>query len=258
MKFCQIIHRDPQQLRGQIVSVIGGGGKSTLIERIGQELRKKDFRVILTATTKLKRLPKIGLVLSEESPNFVSELEVLLRENKIALVAQNYYKEDTLKGVSRTMVPGLTAYADIVLVEADGSRQRPLKTHKPHEPPIPVHSNTVIIVCGANVVGEPLSSKQVHRMELFAEKWNLSEGTTLTPEVVARELLSPHSYLRNVPLRAEIRYFVNKCDLNEIGGRLLAEHLMRKCPYPVFLGSLKQNQLADVRHEFSKQRQLAR
>jgi probable selenium-dependent hydroxylase accessory protein YqeC len=104
----------------------------------------------------------------------------------------------------------------------------------------------VIIICGANVVGAPLNTETVHRAELFSQKWNLPFGTVITPEIIANELLSPHSYLRNIPLRAEVRILINQCDKNPIGGRLLAEHLMRKCQYPVYLGSIQQTKLERI------------
>lgn len=251
MKFYQIIHDDLSELRGQVVSIIGGGGKSSLLLRIGEELVKENLKVILTSTTKLQAFPEMGLVLTGENQNFVSQLKLMLDKIKIALVAQEYYKAETLKGLHKLAVQQLTKYADIVLVEADGCRQRPLKTHRDYEPPIPPTTNTVIIISGANAVGERLTEKTVHRTELFAQKWNLPDGTLLTPEIISQELLSPHSYLRNIPIQARVRFLINKSDTNSIGGKLLAEHLMRKCSYPVFLGSVTNHELKRISIEHS-------
>ncbi len=239
MKFYKIIHPDIRKLRGQVVSFIGGGGKSTLLHRIGRELARKDLKVILTTTTKMQVFPNTGLVLQQEREDYLDELQVLLEELGIVIVAKDYYKADTLSGVNTQSVQMLKRLADVVLIEADGSRQRPLKTHKLYEPPIPIITNTVVVLCAAEVVGKPLSNSTVHRAELFSEKWHLPMGTKLTPEIVANELLSAESYLKNVPIDARVAYFVNKEDKNEIGGRLLAEHLMRRCDFPVYLGSLR-------------------
>ncbi|NIR49338.1 putative selenium-dependent hydroxylase accessory protein YqeC [candidate division KSB1 bacterium] len=248
MKFYEIIHRDLKKIKGQVISIIGGGGKTSLLYKIGKELAKRNFKVILTTTTKLPPQLGTGLALTGNG-NFDSELSVLLNENNIVLVAEEYYKKDALKGLSRSAVSRLGHYADIVLVEADGCRRRSLKTHKEYEPPIPAATNTVIIICGANVVGQPLNEDTVHRWELFSQKWNLPCGTVLTPEVISNELLSPYSYFRNIPLKAEIRLFVNKTDANSIGGKLLADHLITRCSYPVFSGSITENTLHRVSRE---------
>ncbi|MCH7523466.1 MAG: hypothetical protein IIC74_00295, partial [Bacteroidetes bacterium] len=93
------------------------------------------------------------------------------------------------------------------------------------------------------VVGAQLDEKNVHRAELFSHKWELPFGTRLTPEIIARELLSPFSYLKNIPLYANVSILINKADKNAVGGKLLAEKLLTKCTYPIFLGSLKNNTL---------------
>ncbi len=246
MYFYQIIHEDVNKLRGHIVSIIGGGGKSSLLLKMGKELAEQSLQVILTSTTKTQPLPNIGLVLSADNPNFLSEVQVLLEELRIALVAKTYYKKDSLIGVNIPTIFDLTSVGDILLIEADGSRKRSLKTHKESEPVISPNSTAVIILCGANVVGELLNEETVHRAELFSQKWRLPFGTVLTPEIIANELLSPHSYLRNIPLRAEVRILINQCDKNPIGGRLLAEHLTKKCHYPVYLGSIQQTKLERI------------
>lgn len=246
MSFYRLIHDDPQKIRGQIVAVIGGGGKSSLLQKIGKELVEENLRVILTSTTKFQPFPQMGVALVRDGASYVSELNVLLNELKIAQVAKDYYEKDRFIGVNIVTVQELARLADVVLIEADGSRQRSLKTHKDYEPVIPPFATSVIIICGCDVVGEPLNEKTVHRAEIFSEKWNLPFGTTLTPEIICRELLSPHSYLRNVPLRAGVSFFISKADRNPIGGKLLSEHLFKKTEYPVFLGSLQQSRLERI------------
>jgi probable selenium-dependent hydroxylase accessory protein YqeC len=246
MPFYSLIHADPQKIRGQIVSVIGGGGKSSLLQKIGKELAEKNLRVILTSTTKFQPFPQIGIVLIRQGDSYASELDILLTELKIAQVAKDYYEKDRFVGINILDVQELSRFADVVLIEADGSRQRSLKTHKEHEPVIPPFSTSVIVISGCDVVGESLNDRQVHRSELFSEKWQLPIGTKLTPEIISKELLSPHSYLRNVPLRAAVSYFISKADENPIGAKLLSEHLFRKSAYPVFVGSIHQNRLRKI------------
>lgn len=246
MSFYRLINEDPGKIKGQIVSVIGGGGKSSLLQKLGRELVNQNLRVILTSTTKFQPFPQTGFVLVKDGRDFSTELKNLLGELKVAQVAKDFYEKDRFLGVSIPVVQELSRFADVIIVEADGCRQRSLKTHKESEPVIPPFSTTVVIICGSDVVGQPLNEKTVHRAEMFSGKWDLPFGVTLTPEIICKELLSPLSYFRNVPIRSAVRLFINKVDTNPIGGKLLAEHLMRKCEHPVFLGSLREDALTLV------------
>lgn len=247
MKFYSLINYELDRVKNQTVSIIGGGGKSTLLKRLAEELTKEKIRVILTSTTKFQPFPKIGMVLQDDLGDYISETESILNKKNIVLVAKEFYRErNKLVGVDKQTVIELMKISDTVLIEADGSRQRCLKTHHEYEPVIPSISHHVIIICGADVVGATLDEKNVHRAELFSQKWELPFGTRLTPEIIARELLSPFSYLKNVPLYANVSILINKADKNPVGGRLLAEKLLTRCPYPIFLGSLKNNTLERV------------
>lgn len=247
MKFHSLINYDIDRVKNQTVSIIGGGGKSTLLKRLAKELTAEKIKVVLTSTTKFQPFPKIGIVLQESHGDYLSETSELLNKLNVALVAKEFYKErNTLIGVDKQTVVELKKISDTVLIEADGSRQRCLKTHKEYEPVIPSISQTVIIICGADVVGAQLDEKNVHRAELFSQKWELPLGTRLTPEIIARELLSPFSYLKNIPLYANVSILINKADKNAVGGKLLAEKLLTKCSYPIFLGSLKNKTLERV------------
>ncbi|MFQ6115174.1 MAG: selenium cofactor biosynthesis protein YqeC [bacterium] len=246
MKFYQIINSDLNGLKGQVVSVIGGGGKSTLIETIGKELLDKHLKVILTSTTKFQPMPAIESVLKTQNKDYLNNLRKILQEKKIALLARDYYKGERLLGVEKEEIAEILNLADTVLIEADGCRQRSLKTHKEYEPVIPEISTTVIIICGADVVGKPLNEETVHRADLFSQKWNLPFGTLLTPEVVANELLSQDSYFRHIPKKVAVSIFINKVDTNPEGGRLLAEEIRRRSHYAIYLGSITEKQLAEI------------
>jgi molybdenum cofactor cytidylyltransferase len=67
------------------------------------------------------------------------------------------------------------------LVEADGSRQRPLKAPGKHEPPIPSFAETVLVVAGLSGLGKPLDDENVHRPEIFGRLSGLQLGELVHP-----------------------------------------------------------------------------
>lgn len=247
MQFAALVHSYQNVFSKRLIAIVGGGGKSTLMQQLCREFVAQESRVIVTSTTKFQVPSKLELVLQSETPDYVSAVQHFLdKSSAVGLASEAYKDKNRLNGVSRQSVTEVRKFADVILVEADGSRQRPLKTHKEYEPPIPNESTHVIIICGAEVVGQALNDKTVHRAELFARKWDMRQGDTLTPEVVARELLSPYSYFKNIPIHANITIFINKADKNPIGAKLLAEKLIKRCDFPVFVGSLKKNQLQRI------------
>jgi len=247
MPFYSLLDSPINSFKGQIISVIGGGGKSSLLKKIGQELVKLNLKVILTTTTKIEPFPNTGLVLLKgRGQDIREELTYMLDELKIVMVAKDRYKKDKLVGVDGEIVRKFKKYANIVLVEADGARQRPFKTHMPHEPVIPAATDKVIIVIGSEIVHQPLNDETVHRADLFAKKWNMALEAKLTRKIIAKELLSTAGYTRKIPITSNIAIFINKTDLNLDGAKSLAEYLMKKCDYPIFLGSIKNNSILQV------------
>ncbi len=247
MPFYSLLDSPINSFKGQIVSVIGGGGKSSLLRKIGQELVKLNLKVILTTTTKIEPFPNTGLVLLQgPGKDIREELTYMLDELKIVMVAKEHYKGNKLLGVDPDIVRKFKKYANVVLVEADGARQRPFKTHMSHEPVIPSSTDKVIIVVGSDVVHQPLSDETVHRAELFAKKWNMALGAPLTRKIIAKELLSTAGYTRKIPVTSNIAILINKTDLNLDRAKLLAEYLMKKCDYPIFLSSLENNSILQV------------
>ena len=83
----------------------------------------------------------------------------------------------------------LATLEDYVLVEADGSRQLPLKAHDAHEPVIPAVSRQVICVVGASGFGKPIR-ESVHRPEQFCALTGAAASDPVTPEQAAKAILA--------------------------------------------------------------------
>ncbi|MFR7894749.1 MAG: selenium cofactor biosynthesis protein YqeC [Dysosmobacter sp.] len=86
-------------------------------------------------------------------------------------------------------VETLATLSDYVLVEADGSRQLPLKAHEAHEPVIPAVSRQVICVVGASGFGKPIR-ESVHRPERFCALTGAAASDPVTPEQAAKAILA--------------------------------------------------------------------
>lgn len=166
-------------IRPGVTAVIGGGGKTTLLRVLGEELAEAGNRVLLCASTKI--LPFAGL------ENLTAPSEEALAEalEKRRLVCAG----SPVPGTGKLTAPPvpmarLAALADYVLVEADGSAGRPMKAHAPHEPVIPAEANQTVLVIGASGFGQPIF-QAAHRPERYAALAGVSLDAEVTPEIAA-------------------------------------------------------------------------
>lgn len=103
-----------------------------------------------------------------------------------------------------------------LLIEADGSRQKPLKAWAEHEPPIPDFVDLVVQVAGLTGLEKPLTDEYVHRADVFSNLSGLKSGDTISSEAVIRVLKHPAGGLKNIPQSAERRVFLNQADTPEL------------------------------------------
>jgi len=115
-----------------------------------------------------------------------------------------------------------------LLIEADGSRQHPIKAPAAHEPAIPSFAETVIVVAGLSALGQPLNDEWVHRPERFAMLAGLTSGDPITPQSLLNSLRNPSGGLKNIPAKARRICLLTQADTpkrqaaaNRIGKELI-------------------------------------
>ena len=215
-------------VRKGVTAVIGGGGKTTLLRTLGEELARSGARVILTTTTKFRPFPGIETV-----PGGEREITEALGRAPLVCAAAPWGESGKL-AESPVPMARLAALVDYVLVEADGSAGLPLKAHAPHEPVIPAESGRVLLVLGASGFGRPIR-EAAHRPERYAQLAGRDPETIVTPEIAAQ--VSRAEGLGDLVL-------VNQVETPEAweNARKLAENL----PLPVYAGSLRRGEMVCV------------
>jgi len=200
--------------RGDVIAVAGAGGKTTLCFRLAEEARAAGWSVLVTTTTHMGTLPGAvtGPLFVEAEGDAREGLRAALRECGRATLLGRRMRDDKLEGVPPERVDQLAALADLVVVEADGARQRSLKTPAPHEPVIPGSASLLVVLAALDMLGQPLAHERVHRLERVLAATSRVEGDLAgEPEVVAT-LLDPSGYPSR--LRAGLRsaVFLNKTE----------------------------------------------
>ena len=191
----------PQKHR--MITVVGAGGKTTLIYLLARELTDAGYKVAVTTTTHMQAEGRYGF----------RPLGIPCEDGKI-------------KGISEEFPGELLKEYDIVLVEGDGSRQLPMKFPADHEPVIPAKTDMVIGVAGAGAIGRTFR-EACHRYHIACAYFRCEPDEQIKVVHMAEALTSRDGQKKNVV--CEYRYLVNQTDRLEDSTRNeLAEAMQRR------------------------------
>jgi len=199
----------------EVISLVGAGGKTSLMFALGNELSAKRKGVLLTTTTKIwepASSPSFSLFLSDQYSEIKKWVTKNLKSYPSLLIAQKRLANGKLQGIPQEWVEDLHSLADasFMIVEADGAAGRSLKAPREGEPVVARNTSLLIPMVGIDVLGCPLIERYVFRSEIATRLLNLSIGSEVTEEVIARLLAE---VIKNRPEKARVIPFINKVDL---------------------------------------------
>ena len=122
-----------------VISVVGAGGKTSLIFAWAHELAAAGKNVVITTTTHMYR------------PERMEEDGIRI------VVSDDPERPDKVMAPPAEVLDGLRETADVVLIEADGSRRMPLKWPAPWEPVVPDYTDFTVCVAGLSAIGKKIS-----------------------------------------------------------------------------------------------------
>lgn len=154
-----------------ILAFVGSGGKTTLIKQMAKQFRCQGKSVLVTTTTHMY---------IEDDTLLTDDATVILEAlQKNGFAMAGIPDGEKIKALSKQTYDTICAHADVVLVEADGSKKLPLKYPNATEPVIPENTDEIIVVCGLNAIGQ--KAKNVcHRLELVKSCLDIEDDTLIT------------------------------------------------------------------------------
>ena len=205
----------------EVISLVGAGGKTTLMFALARELTQEGKAVITSTTTKIfppSPSDTACLFISKDEDELVDFiLKNAGAKGCITIGSELLADSRKLKGVSPFLVPRVIGLnpVDYVIIEADGASQRPLKAPNPeYEPVIPSCTTLVIPVVGIDALGSQLSEERVFRSEIASRLTGVPLGEVVTADTIARLVLHPSGLATGSPAEARIIPFINKMDLS--------------------------------------------
>ncbi len=190
---------------GDVTAFVGAGGKSGAILAVSGGLTEEGMKVLVAPTTKmlLSEAGRIGpLVTSEDAGDLRAKTEKALSRATAVVVGSGMLSKNRVGGVEPGWVGDLAGLADVVLVEADGSRRRPIKGTAEHEPALPDATTLLVAVGNVHALGTPVDEEHVHRPAIFSNLTGIGQGQSITPRAFA--LAMARGSLARVPQTSRV------------------------------------------------------
>lgn len=168
--------------KGHVVSLVGGGGKTTLLYAMAAHCASQGWKVLVTTTTHIL-CPADGTLAQTDA-----QLQALWARGSYAVVGSPAPK-GKLTAPPEADLAHWMAQADAVFLEADGAKHFPCKAPAEQEPVLLPQSDIVLAVAGLSALGHPLK-ECCFRLEQACMLLGVPPEACLTPELLAQLLAS--------------------------------------------------------------------
>ncbi|WP_215697844.1 selenium cofactor biosynthesis protein YqeC [Clostridium sp. MCC353] len=203
-----------------VISLVGGGGKTTVMYELAKELERMGKRVIVTTSTHIRRPDGYQTVIGDRA----EVLDRVVWDSGI-LAAGQEAEGGKLKGMPLEEIGKLKSYCDVLLIEADGAKGLPLKVPAGHEPVIIPETEMVIACAGLDCIGRPVKDI-CFRVEETCKLLGKKPEELISPRDAALILCSKQGSQKAVEGR-EYRIVLNKADDGE--RKRMAEQIIGHC-----------------------------
>ena len=169
----------------EIVSIVGSGGKTSLMWALAKTYRKE--AVLVSTTT------KIGFPQRQLNDYFYTNHFEKITPNICGITLAG----TAINNQTKLTMPAMTSFQTLfqhftkVFLEADGSKQRPLKGWSSYEPVILKETTTTIGVLPISVIGQKIDVTTIHRLPLFLELTDAQLQEPITETLLAQLIAHP-------------------------------------------------------------------
>ena len=221
--------------KGHIVSLVGGGGKTTLLYAMADYCARKGWQVLVTTTTHIRQpaacyAPDDAALTALWQTGHYAVIGTPAENGKLTLPPQQLLRR--------------MAQADAVFIEADGAKRYPCKVPAAHEPVLLPQSDIVLAVAGLSSLGKPLREVCFRYDTIRPRFLATAPDALLTPPVLAQLLASAQGGRKAVGDR-QFYAVLNQADTPELQQQgIQIQQLLRQQGIPCVLTHFKEEERA--------------
>ena len=215
----------------EVISLVGAGGKTTLMFGLANELVLNGKKVVSTTTTKILE-PSSGetnfLFINRDEEMIKEFVDHYLVQYHHLTVARERLGSKKLIGVSPNLVDELWCLnqIDTIIIEADGAAGRPIKAPREGEPVIPSKTTLTVAILGVDGMEMELNEENVFQPERVSKITGIPVGERITDEAMAILMVHPEGIFKGAPSSSRVVAFLNKVDTPN--GMLKAKSIAQK------------------------------
>ena len=203
------------------ISLVGAGGKTTFINKITAELRKK--KMILVSSTASFIEPDVTIY-DFIDYSYGRDYDFKgIKSPGIYIIGVTKNQEDLLVGLSAEQVEKLAVDFDNSIIECEFANGRPLKGFRDFEPVIPKTTDLTIGIIDIHSLGILVNSNNIHHLDKFIELTGSKIGSLVTIADLKEVINNDKALFKNAVGKKVL--FINKVE-TEID-KSLAEKLIR-------------------------------
>lgn len=206
-----------------IIAVVGAGGKTSFIKKSAKRFLEAGKTVFVTTSTHM--FMEEGTLLTDDAEQIIQHL----KQYRYAMAGVQ--EGEKIKRLSKETYEAACEAADVVLVEADGSKHLPLKFPSETEPVIYDNVDEIVVMCGLHALGMK-AGEAVHRFELAKQHMDFEEDTIIEEhhieELLQKGYLEPlQQKYPNKKIRVEYARGLVEHD-NKVGCIIMASGLSKR------------------------------
>lgn len=199
----------------ELICFVGGGGKTTTLFKLAHELKSLGKKVLVTTSTAIfypdeDDYDKLLINHSVEVLRNIGEI----KKGTITIIGRAVSQENKLLGLDQEIIEAIhnKQLFDYILVEADGSKRKSIKSPADHEPVIPCNTDKTVGVIGLDAVGKKINEENVHRSSLFCQVTDSSMEDVINEETIFKLISHKQGLFKDVSEGCLNYVLLNKVD----------------------------------------------
>lgn len=192
--------------KGDVISVVGSGGKTTFIYNLAKELINE--KVLISTTTKML------CPTNKEIDYFfcLDKFKSINIRNGRTFIAEKIINNEKVSG-NISHIENYVNYFDYSLLESDGSKRKSLKGWREDEPVVINKTTKTVGIIPLHIVGQKITDENIHRIDKFNNICKTKIGDEITLEIISDIILNKNGLFRNS--KGEKILFLNRIDKEE-------------------------------------------
>lgn len=193
--------------KDNIVTVVGAGGKTSLINYLAKYY-KDNYKVLLTTTTKIFK-PKVNFEYKIFMLNDNRKIDIQI-DRGLIVCGQYINEEEKIVGIDFKDLDTITKNFDLTLIEGDGSKRKKIKGWNQSEPVVYTSTKKVIGVLDITAFDMDVNEENIHRLEEFKKITKINSSKKITIDNLYDIVLNENGLFKNSI--GEKVLFINKVE----------------------------------------------